>query len=169
MTAILALLLTTTLPAAEPDPLLKEFGDMMLGRWVVDVTLVEDWPGVGKKGDKVVVHTTYRWTADRFGIEEDGTAPAAAGKTIYYFDPSTKKVKGNRILGGGTTGEAHFWKQDGQWVWKWGGYLPDGTRYEGQGAYTPSDGGNTVTITGQGTTGGKPQLPLKDVYRRGSK
>jgi hypothetical protein len=169
MTAILAMVLATALPGEKPDNPLQEFGALMVGRWVGDVTLIADWPGFGKKGDKVIGHFTVRWIADRKGLEDEGFSGQGTGKNIYFWDPGSKRIRQFGVDSGGTTGEYEFWKDGTNWAFKGSGFLADGSRVEGQGAIRVSDGGNTITFEGKFTVGGKPALDLKDVYKRASK
>ena len=42
----------------------KAYQSAMEGRWVGEVTWIADWPGVGKKGDKVTGYSAMRAAAD---------------------------------------------------------------------------------------------------------
>ncbi len=43
----------------------REYGDIIVGRWVAEITLTDDYPGLGKKGDKLTCHSTTKWIADK--------------------------------------------------------------------------------------------------------
>ena len=69
VTILLALLTTTSIAHAQ-ESTRTEFNELCRiwqGRWIGDVILVADWPGIGKRGEKV---TTY-W--DNV-VTEDGNA-----------------------------------------------------------------------------------------------
>jgi hypothetical protein len=155
--------------AESPATPLQEFGDLIVGRWIGDVTLIADWPGIGKKGEKVIGHWSARWIADKRGLEDEGYGGQGTNKSIYYWDPALKKIKQYNIDSGGTTAEWAIWKKDGRWVFKGGGCLADGTKYEGDGAFIVKDAGNTLALEGTFTMNGKKMLDLHDVYKRASK
>lgn len=154
-------------PPATP---LEEFGEMLVGRWIGDATLVADWPGIGKKGEKVVNHLTYRWIADRRGIEAEAFAGQGTGKGIYFWDPATKKIVEYRINSGGTTGRVEYVKKNGRWEFTLTGNQPDGAAYKAEGVILVKDGGATLIWEGpSGSMEGEKMLNLRDVYRRASK
>lgn len=156
-------------PAAPQDTPLKEYGELITGRWIGDITLIADWPGLGKKGEKVAGHWSVRWIADKKGLEDEAYTGKGTGKSIYFFDPGSKKIRNIGVDSGGTTFEMEIWKEGDKWVAKSLGYLADGTKCEGNFTLTAKDGGNTLVIEGTGTVGGKETLPLHDVYKRESK
>ena len=155
--------------AEPPDNLLKEYGEQFVGRWIGEVTLIADFPGIGKKGEKIVNHLAIRWIADKRGLEDESFGGKGTSKSLYFLDPASKRIKLFSIDSGGTTGEYEIWKEGGKWMWKGCGYLADGTKQEGKGVLVIEDGGNTYILEGTGTMGGTKTLPLRDVYRRASK
>src|SRR5262245_21406823 len=64
--------LTAQRAAAPPsnNPL-KEFGDAYVGRWIAEIIWATDYPGVGKKGEKVTGYEVIRWTADGKALEAE--------------------------------------------------------------------------------------------------
>ena len=155
---------------AEPaENLLTEFGDLIVGRWIGDVTLIADLPGIGKKGDKVVAHGTGRRIADRRGLEEEYFTGQGTNTNLYFWDPAVKRIRQYGIDSGGTTADYEIWKQDGRWVFKGGGHLADGSRIEGKGTIVGKDDGNTVVYEGVFTVTGEKAFDLHDVYHRASK
>ena len=59
-----------TVSAPEPSVTpLKEFGDLIVGRWMSEVVWAVDYPGLGKKGEKVIGFDIWRWAADGSAIE----------------------------------------------------------------------------------------------------
>ena len=60
----------TALPAFGPQSTredFKEFCQALAGRWVGDIAWIMDWPGFGKRGDKVTAYAENK-------IAEDGHA-----------------------------------------------------------------------------------------------
>ncbi len=163
------LVASATLGQAEtPATALQELGNQLVGRWIADITLVADWPGIGKKGDKVIGHMSVRWIADKRGLEDEGFAGQGTGKTLYFWDAASAKIKTFAVDSGGTTMEAELWKEDSTWKFRGTGSLADGTKTEVKGTLVVKDSGNTLVYEGTGTVGGKATLPLHDVYRRAS-
>lgn len=155
--------------AEQKDNLFNEYGELFVGRWIGEVTLVTDWPGLGKKGEKVIGHTVTRWVADRKGIEDETFAGQGTGRAISFWDPVSKKIKSVGVDSGGTIFEGETWKEGDKWVWHFRGALADGKKTDGKGTVTVKDNGDTLIMEGEGTVGSEPMLPLHDVYRRVSK
>jgi hypothetical protein len=109
-----------------------------------------------------------RWIADKKGIECEDFIGNTTGKTITYWDGPTKRIRDFHIGSAGMTWQGVTWKvSHNKWAWKnVGGGLRDGQKLEGGGYCIFSDGGNTMTITGTLTLGGKKIAPLHDEYRR---
>ena len=145
----------------------KEFGELLVGRWIGDVTLITDWPGIGKKGEKVVSHMSVRWIADKRGLEDESFGGQGTTKSIYFWDPASKRIRVYSIDSGGTTGDWQIWKEGAKWALQGGGCLADGTEYEGEGEMLFKDGGNTLVYDGAFAVSGTETLDLHDVYRRG--
>ncbi len=166
--AILAVSVVWGQSPPQDDPL-KEYGELIVGRWLGDVTLVADWPGIGKQGEKVGGHWAVRWTADRRGLEDEWYGGNGTGKSIYFWDPTKKKIRNVGVDSGGTVFDVEIWKEGDKWVSRGTGALADGTKTVGTTIANVKDGGNTIVFEGEGTVGGKPMLPLHDVYRRAAK
>ncbi|MGI6414810.1 MAG: hypothetical protein ACOX1P_04010 [Thermoguttaceae bacterium] len=146
----------------------QEYGELMVGRWIGDVTLVADL-GFGKKGAKVVAHLTVRWIADRKGLEAEVFGGSGTGRSFIFLDPGSGTIKEYRVSSDGAANSLEIQKKDGTWVWHNTGHLDDGTPFEGNGETIVSASKDTMTQVGTGTIGGKSMLPLKDVYRKMSK
>jgi hypothetical protein len=169
MLSLTGVVLATSIVLGQADQtgnLLDEYGRLTVGRWIGDVTLVADWPGYGKKGEKLVGHLTFRRIADGKGLEDEGYCGNGTGRTIYFWDPVSKKIKCAGMDSGGTIFEGEISKEGDQWVCQFHGALADGTKMEGKNALIVKDGGNTIIFEGEGTIGTEPMLPLHDVYRR---
>ena len=133
------------------------------------MTLIADWPGIGRKGEKVIAHWAVRWITDKKGLEDEGYAGKGMGKSIYFWDPVLKKIRNLGVDSGGTIFESETWKEGDKWLVRSWGSLADGAKTEGKASVIVQDGGNTLIFEGEGTVGGKKTLPLHDVYRRASK
>ena len=164
------LLVSVAMPALAQEATRKEFKEycqLNEGRWIGDVTWVADWPGFGKKGDKV---TAYFEAV----IAEDGNAMTmrflggeGSGTGICYFDAGAKEIKFVWVHSSGTVTHSNAYRKDGQWIEAGAGYLADGSKTTFTSALAMSDGGNTMTVTGSGTVGDKRTDQQHDVWRRG--
>ena len=163
------LLASVTLGADPAENLLAEYGDLVIGRWIGDVTLIADYPGVGKKGEKVISHGVTRWIADKKGLESEWFGGASTGKAIIFWDPAAKKIVQYAVDSGGTISQFYFWKEGDTWVFQGGETLPDGSKTEGKGSLVVKDGGDTVVFEGVYTLNGKKLPDQHDVLNRVSK
>lgn len=160
------LIASVALGAESGDSLLPEYGELVVGRWMADITLIADYPGVGKKGEKVVGHGVTRWAADRRGLESDWFGGPSAGKSLAFWDPAAKRIMQYGVDSGGNIVRFEIWKEGERWVFQCGEVLPDGSKTEGKGNIVVKDGGNTVVYEGTFTQNGEKLLPLHDVYKR---
>ena len=147
----------------------KEYCQMMQGRWVGDVTWVADWPGFGKKGDKVTAYAEHRIVEDGNVMTSRFFGGTGSGTGLCIYAARAKQI---RLIWGdsaGTTGESIVFKKDGQWTEKGGGSLPDGTKTEFTSMLTITANGKTHTWTGSGTVGDEKADDQHDVWRRVSK
>ena len=147
----------------------NEFAKTMQGRWVGDVTWITDWPGWGKKGDKITCYAENK-------IAEDGNAVilrfyggSGSGTGITVFDAGSKQIKETFVSSGGTVWTTVFFKKDGKWVNIQSGSNADGSKVEAKNMLSISDNGNKHTWTGTTKIGGKNVDELNDVWRRVSK
>ena len=147
----------------------KQWCDAWKGRWIGEVTWVADWPGLGKKGDKVTAYLEATTIEDGNGMVAKFFGGNGSGTVVFAYDAVAKQIKSMTIVSGGFTGTAILYKKDGKWVQESRGSLPDGKTTKGTSLHTYSDGGNTLTITGSGTVDGKPNDEQRDVWRRVSK
>ena len=168
----LLLALLTVLPAFSQQSTredFKEYCQAMVGRWVGDVTWVADWPGVGKRGDKVTGYSDVTLLLDGHALVGRFYGGAASSAWITYYDAGAKQIRSSGSDSGGNTWSAIVAKKDGKWVSAESGSLPDGAKYEGKYTVTISENGNKHTWTGPTTMAGKKTEEMNDVFRRVSK
>ena len=106
----------------------EEYCKVWEGRWIGDVTWIADWPGLGKKGDKVTCYWEGRITADGNALSAVFYGGTGRSTGITYFDPGTKQIKGLVVTSGGTIFNLIFFKKDGKWQQHVTGNLPDGSK-----------------------------------------
>ena len=145
------------------------FMKAMSGRWVGEITWVADWPGLGKKGDKVTGYSELRITED--GNALIGKFYGGSGSTtwITVYDAGAKQIRENGVDSGGTVWTVVYSKTGDKWVGVQTGSLADGRKIESTMTVTIADNGNTHTWTGPTTVGGKKVDDQHDVYHRVSK
>jgi hypothetical protein len=147
-----------------------EYAKAMVGRWVGQVTFVADWPGIGKKGDKVTGYGENKLSEDGNALITKGFSGTGSGSSIVVYDAAAKQIKELAVDSGGTVSINIYWKVSAtQWAQSATGSLADGSKLEGKYEGNISENGNTWTWTGTTTIGGQKQDDLHDVWRRVSK
>lgn len=147
----------------------QEYCNVIEGRWIGEVTWITDWPGYGKKGDKVTAYAENQIVADGNAISGPFYAGNGKGTRLIVFDTGAKQIKCIAVSSGGTVHNQVFYKQAGKWQILSTGSLPDGSTIEGKYTITISDNGKTHTYTGSTTIGGEKVDERHDVWRRVSK
>jgi hypothetical protein len=139
------------------------------GRWVGEFTWVTDWPGMGKRGDRVTAYAECKVIAD--GNALSGTFYGGNGSSnwITVFDAATKQIKGLSVNSGGNAWNSVFFKNGDSWSCIETGSKADGAKIESKLTITVSDNGNTHVWTGSVTVGGKKVDEVHNVWRRVSK
>ena len=164
--AILLFASTATAQTSTPAEF-TELGELLVGRWVSDITLIADWPEFSKKqGEKVNGYLTVKWVADRNGVEEEELIAEGGGTGLYFWEAASKSIKCVRVTTAGTTSTTTYWKKDGVWQWCHAAAQRDGKKVEGAGQLLFEDNGKTMIGDGDLTLDGKPLLHYRDVYRR---
>ena len=162
----------SALPALGQEASREDFKSLcsdMVGRWVGDVTWIADWPGLGKKGDKV----TGYWLGK---VAEDGnllTGKFFGGNgsetSMGYFDSAEKRIRWLAVDAGGTVMRGIFYRKGGKWMQEQEVTLPNGTKGSVKSVGTITEGGKTWTWEMNGKVGDDVIKNQKDVWRRVSK
>jgi hypothetical protein len=71
----------------------------LIGKWVTEITLEEDSPGVGKKGEKISYVGIYKWTPNRNAMTLTVTANVGdqvvnVTNGLLVWDAANKKILG---------------------------------------------------------------------------
>lgn len=147
----------------------QEFCKAIQGRWVGDVTWVADWPGLGKKGEKVTCYWEGRVAEDGNVLIGKFFGGNGSETSLIYFDAGAKQVKWTMVSSGGNVTQNVVYRKDGKWRQKSEGSNPDGTKTRYMSTATISDDGNTWTWEGSGTVGDEKTDDQHDVWRRANK
>ena len=169
---IVMIVALSALPAFGQQATREDFNELMkvmAGRWVGEVTFIADWPGVGKKGQKVTGYSEIKIAEDGNALSGRNFGGTGSGTWLIVFDAAAKQIKEAGVDSGGTVWTASYFKEGGKWRYHQTGSLGDGSKIEGKYAIAISDNGNTHTWTGPTTIGGKSADALHDVFRRVSK
>ena len=144
----------------------KKWCSQHQGRWICDVTWVADWPGGGKKGDKV----TGYW---RGHVAEDGNVMVTnflggSGSDIglVYYDAAAKRIQATHVSSGGTVFQTTIWPDGDKWREAVDVTLADGTKGKFDRTFVYADSGRTLTIHINGKLGDEVITDQKDVARR---
>lgn len=147
----------------------KEYCQAMAGRWVGDVTWDTDWPGMGKRGEKVTAYGEIRLAEDGHALVGRFFGGTGSWSWTALYDAVSRQIRSTGVDSGGTTWVIVFQKKDRKWLLTETGSMTDGTKYDGTYTMTFSDHGSVRSITGTTTIAGKKTDAITNVYRRVSK
>ena len=147
----------------------RAFCQAVEGRFVGKVTWVADWPGLGKKGDKVTAYFEGKMAEDGHALTGRWYAGDGSATGLYYYHAAEKRIKVVWVNSGGGVGQCIISRKGNQWSIEGSGCLADGTKTTSTSTLTITDDGNTHTYTGTGTVGGEKTDDQLDVYRRVNK
>ncbi len=170
--ATLLLFAVPTAPSLAQESTREDFDsfcETIQGRWVGEVTWVTDFPGLGKRGEKVTAYSDCKTTEDGNAIIVKGYAGEGSTTWLIVFDAGARRIKSLWVSSGGTVTDSILYKENGKWVEKGSGSNPDGTQIEFASKLTITDDGDTHLWTGVMTVGGKKVDEQRDVWRRAAK
>ena len=144
----------------------KELCMALQGRLVGVSPLTMDFPGIGKKGEKITIYADRRLTADGSALLGTFYTGDGAFTTLTTYDPVAKKVKHREAQSGGAVWDIIYFKKDGKWQLEGAGSHPDGTKTEVNLTLTFSDDGETHTVSGTFTAEGDEATQSEVTYRR---
>lgn len=128
-----------------------------------------DWPGLGKKGEKVKAYWDGKFTQDGNLFVGHFYGGSGSGNWLLAYDAGAKQITTLWVISGGSVQKSSVFKRDGKWTDKGSRSNSDGTKYEFENTLTISDNGSTATWTGETIIAGKKADDRHDVWRRVSK
>ena len=143
----------------------KEYYDAMQGRWIGNVVWVTDWPGFGKKGDKVTAYSDFRISHNGNVLKGRFNGGLGSGIGLYHYDAGKKQIQGRWVSSGGSVWNQVIYQKDGQWREHETGSVADGKPIVMSSIRHISDNGKTHRRSGSVKIDGKDQEPLQDVWR----
>jgi hypothetical protein len=136
------------------------------GRWIGDVKFVTDWPGFGKKGDKITGYYEARRSEDGNVMVTRFLGGVGSESGVVFYDPAAKKIQGVVVSSGGTifrytmTPVGDNWRRDVKIT------LPDGTKGKARDDFIFTNGSKNLTIHHNGKIGEEVIKDQKDTWRR---
>ena len=173
ITAVVVFVALSALPAMSQQATRTDFNDLtkaLAGRWVGQVTWVADWPGQGKKGDKVTGYWEGKLTEDGNALTTKFFGGNGSASSMIVYDAVAKQIKEIVVDSGGTIFINIYSKvSPTKWAQTTTGSLADGSKIEGKYEANITENGNVWSWSGTTMIGGKKQDDLHDVWRRVSK
>lgn len=168
-TAIIALSLVGSAfgQTKTPTPL-KEIGDVLVGRWTSEVVWAVDYPGLGKKGEKVMGYETMNWIIDGQALEGNWITGKTIGKFIIWWDASREQIKVLSLDSSGRTSEGTITKKGRTFIGKASGSFNDGRKVSYEWKTSLQDNGNTRIESGATILNGV-RNEFRDVFKRVAK
>ena len=139
---------------------------VLQGRWIGDVTYITDWPGFGKKGEKVTAYFQARPSLDGNGMITSFLGGKGSERGMFYYDAAAKRTRGTFVSSGGTLIQLTNWPDGDRWKEVFHVTLPDGTKGRIDGLLVLSENGKTLTIRRNGQIGDDMIKDETDVWRR---
>ena len=173
--AAVLLLLVTSVQAedgkmkAAVDAFAKQFE----GSWVSESELDSDAPGIGKKGDRLIGHLTFKKQDGLIEVswhgENNGKPVGTRARGIIGWDVKAEKLRVRWFSSGGANGTIVYTHAGDHWSNKINVVDPDGTPFSAdQRMSFPKDGSYTVKMTNR--KNGDESLPDREiVWHRGKK
>ena len=144
----------------------QAFCQAMQGRWIGDLIWITDWPGFGKKGDKVTAYSEFRIRHNGHVLLGRFNGGLGAGAGLYHYDAGKRQIQGRWVTSSGNAWNQVIYKKDGQWHQEETGSIVDGKPVTSSQIRHISDDGKTHRVTGTMKIDGKELDPLRDVWRR---
>ena len=123
------------------------------GRWIGNVTWVTDWPGFGKKGDKITAYYEARKSEDGNAVITRFLGGPGSETGLVFYDPAAKKIRSVTVSSGGTVFRATLTPVGDNWRQHVDVTLPDGTKGIMKNVLIFTDGGKTMTLHINGKVG----------------
>ncbi len=164
---------TQTANAAEPAGKIQstqadfqEFCKSMQGRWIGEVIWITDWPGFGKKGDKVTAYSEFTHSDNGHVLRGRFNGGPGSGTAMFFYDAGKRQIQGQWVSSGGTVWNITTYKKDGQWHHDETGSIADGKPITSSITRHVSDDGKTHRMSGTVEIDGEALDPVRDVWHR---
>ena len=143
----------------------EAYAETQTGNWVGEVTWITDWPGLGKKGDKVTAYYEGQRVENGNGVVGRMFAGEGTGTSLLVYDAQAKKIMETVVTSGGSVWVSTVVREGEKFVSHSIGSNPDGTKVDTTSTLTLSDEGRTAVWAGTVTVGDE-KTTQKDTWRR---
>jgi hypothetical protein len=123
-----------------------EFCKLAEGRWLTEMTLDEDIPGFGKKGEVIVGCMDHSLAVDGNAIIGKHSYGQGWVTELKTYDPEKNEIMTNQVMSDGTIGHIVERKSGEEWIIENTEIYPDGTKSLSIGTTVFSKDGKTWTI-----------------------
>lgn len=144
----------------------KEWCRLNSGRWMGDVTLVADIPGMGKKGETLTSYYEAATAQDGNVLIEKFYAGEGSSMGMSLFDGRINRIRTMWITSSGVLNYGTTWKVGDKWVGTDVGCNPDGTKIVSTGVLTFSEDGKTATAIGSSLIDGEKTDEWNNTWRK---
>ena len=151
---------------------LKELGDILVGKWVMESTTDISIEGVCKVGDKFVENTSYEWVSNKTALLEQraytiNDKTVAEGATLVGWDAPKKQIRSTYFDSLGSSFQSTWKKTQRGFTLQHKGTAADGKKSASRNTVTVSPDGKTLTFKVTDRVHGDEQLKdIEAVYRR---
>ena len=131
----------------------KKWCSQLEGRWVGNYTFVTDWPGGGKKGDKVTAYWQGRVCEDGNVMVTNFFGGPGSETGLICYDAAAKRIVWPHVGSSGAVFQSTLWPDGDKWINAVDITLPDGTKGIMKNVLIFTDGGKTMTLHINGKVG----------------
>jgi hypothetical protein len=150
-----------------------ELCDLLEGRWLRDVILIADWPGVGlKRGEKLTAYDTFSKLLDGELLQWHSVGGEGEFSAFFHWDSASSTIQNTAYHSSGAKHHAVWWKvDDGHYRHKLdASFERDGRKLKGEANFVFDEDNKLIRFLGEGIKlGGEKLDPLRDVFRKISK
>ncbi len=145
---------------------IEAFAQAFCGTWTSETKLDRDADGLGKKGDSLVAHMTYRMQDGLILVdwrgEVNGKPAGTSAKGILGWDAAEKQLKLNWFASSGSSGTMIYTRLPDGWERQATSVLPDGSKGTARAMMKFRDADNYTDDVTERTEGGD-KLPARVV------
>jgi hypothetical protein len=149
------------------------FCDLLEGRWMVDVTLIADWPGIGlKRGEKFKGYDSFTKILDGEALEWSSVGGEGEFRAIFHWDSHSSTIHCNAYTSGGAMHHSVWWKEEeGKYaLWLKRAFERDNRRLAGKAGIQFDRNARSFRFTSDNLKlGGEALDKLEDIFHKISK
>jgi len=163
MTGVYVAVLAVVMVGAPERTQFHEFGDLIVGEWTGEASLIEHANG---GGEKVPAKLTYQWILKGRALEGEWRRGGVSGKWMLVWDPAAKLIRQAGARSDGNIWEGVIVKKGDEWIDETEGILGGGTKVSSRFVTVFQDSGKRLVWEGEFSLDGEKQEPIRDVYEK---